>query len=135
MKSIFLKVMSILCIISGAVGLFLDLTRIAHYIGSGMGIYGFLELFGAIFTLLAGIMGVMYYPNKSKAIICVLLGIIVIVIEVITAAVYNMSLTGQINNQLWASLGASWFNVAAELPVVPILYLIATVLFMRKKYD
>lgn len=135
MKSTFLQIMGILGIVFGGIGTLTGLSNIAAYTGLGMGLYGFVELAGSVLLLAAGIMGVMYCADQSKAGSCVFIGVITILVKVLVIISYNMPPLGKINSQMMASIGASGFNIAimAVTLVDPVLYLISAVSFARKK--
>lgn len=135
MKSTFLKVMGILCIIFGAIGIISSLAGMGVYIWMGMGGYAVICLLQTVFMLVAGIMGVMHCANKQKAAGCLVWGLIVVILAIISLIMYNASSVASLVNYASAAAGIPSFNALSLLQlVIPVLYFISAFLFVRKKY-
>lgn len=133
-KSTFLKVMGILCIIFGAIGLISNLAGMAEYIWMGMGAYGFICILANIFMLVAGIMGVTRCADKQRAASCLVWGLIVVILVIISLILYNTSYVASYVDAVSALTGAPSFNGLTFLQlVIPILYFLSAFLFVRKR--
>ncbi|HIV16476.1 MAG TPA: hypothetical protein IAB17_00630 [Candidatus Alectryocaccobium stercorigallinarum] len=132
-KSTFLKVMGILCIIFGAIGILSGLVNMAMYMWIGMGGFAVVCLLQSIFMLVAGIMGVMHCANKQKAAGCLVWGLIVVILAIISLIMYNASDIASLVNYASAAVGVPSFNFLTFLQlVVPILYFVSAFRFVRK---
>jgi hypothetical protein len=132
-KSTFLKVMGILCIIFGAIGILSGLVSMAMYMWIGMGGFAVISLLQTIFMLVAGIMGVMHCANKQKAAGCLVWGLIVVILAIISLIMYNASDIASLVNYASAAVGVPSFNFLTLLQlVVPILYFVSAFRFVRK---
>ena len=130
MKSTFLQVMGIICIVFGGISVLMSLIGFGGYIASGLTVYGILEAVGNLLIVVGGINGVVYCADQSKALRCVVLGIAMIAVKIIANIVYNSSAYVL----SFAGLGTqitSAFTIS--IPVIPIIYFIAAFLFLRKK--
>ena len=133
-KSTFLKVMGILCIIFGAIGLISNLAGMAAYIWMGMGAYGFICILANIFMLVAGIMGVTRCADKQRAASCLVWGLIVVILVIISLILYNTSYVASFVGAASALTGTPSLNGLTFIQlVIPILYFISAFLFVRKR--
>lgn len=139
MKSTFLKVMSILLIISGAISLVVNIWTLPAFIGSPFAIIGILSLVISIVYLIAGILGIPGSKDPAKAKKCVILGIIMIILIAVSLAVQfgtgYLAIMAEIDEFSAELLGTqsmmSPLFYLAEF-VMPVLYLVAAALFARK---
>ena len=144
MKSTFLKVMGILCIIFGALGLIISLVEFASYnvIADSYGVNlsgaAVIDVVTGIATIIAGILGCAFCSKIEKAIVCRIMGIILIVLKLASFGVV-FSLLGDLNEVL-TSYGAeemtfgdvvSPISIIAAL-IVPVLYIISTFCYKQK---
>ena len=130
MGSKLLKVIGILMIIFGAIAIVISLLAIGGValisasLGGNIGLYWIaiiLNIVGAVFEFVSGIIGVKNWDKPEKAKTCVILGIVCIAIPVIsniiTLAVYSESF--------------NVFSLIISL-VVPVLYLIGAMQLKNK---
>lgn len=139
MKSTFLKVISILLIIFGAISLAMNIWTLPVYLGSPYMIIGILSLIVSIVYLIAGILGIPGSKNPAKAKSCVALGIIMIILIAVSLAVQfgtgYLAIMAEIDELSAEMLGTQSMTsplfYLAEF-IMPVLYLLAAALFARK---
>ena len=133
-KNTFLKVMSILCIIGGIIGLIVAISALAvgaggavilANAGAGAGlvanagilmIAGIIALIAAIFELIAGKAGFNALKDPSKANVCVILGIIMIVLSLVSTIMTAVS---------YGTFGGSNVSSVFLGIIFPVLYILA----------
>lgn len=144
MHSTFLKVMGILCIIFGALGAIVSLVEFAGYkviadqYGVNLSAAAAIDVITAIATIVAGILGCAFCSQVEKAIVCRIMGIILVVLKLASFGVV-FSLLGKLNEVL-TSYGAaemSFGDVVSPVTIisaliVPVLYIIATFCYKQK---
>lgn len=133
MKSTFLKVMGILFLVSGSFGLIMILNNILS-VYHAMGVYEFFALIGEILTLTAGIMGIVYFGNRAKAVRCVVSGVLVIAVRIVADLLYISSPALTVDIQFWDSIGIPGYTAVLMAVgfIMPVLYLISAICFIRK---
>ena len=138
MKSTFLKVMGILCIVFGGIGIVVSLAEFATYnalaaqVGVNLSTAAVIDVVTAVVTIVAGIIGVVNCTKPQNAIVCRIMGILMILAK-IAGFVVVFSMLPKLNEML-TSLGAqemSFGQLVNPLSivfalVVPVLYLIST---------
>lgn len=138
MKSTFLKVMGILCIVFGGIGIVVSLIEFASYsaiaanVGVDLSSAAIIDVVTAVITIVAGIVGVVNCTKPEKAIVCRIMGILMILCK-IGGFVVVFSMLPKLNEML-TSLGGqemSFSQLVNPLSivfalVVPVLYLIST---------
>lgn len=131
----FLKVMGIISIISGALSFILNCvtcvganaimyTAQALGVNVNAGLYSvacILSLLGSAALLVAGIMGVINSAKPEKAMTCVILGAIVIIVSLLSTILAFAS---------YPSGGINFFSILLSL-VIPVLYTISA--YLTKK--
>ncbi|MEE3333327.1 MAG: hypothetical protein VZR54_03515 [Ruminococcus sp.] len=131
MGSKLLKVIGILMIIFGAIGLVVSLIAlggmalITSALGEGAGMYWFaviLGLLGTIVEFVAGILGVVNWNKPEKAQVCVICGIVSVAFTVLSNILVLVSY----------AQGFNVFSLVTGL-VLPVLYLVGA--FQLKKAE
>ena len=139
MKSTFLKVMGIIMTVLGAIGVATCLVWFFMLLGFGYPgfiILGVIAIVQTALTLVAGVVGITSSADQHKAAACIVWGIILIVIEVATMIFQYASGYMELSNQLSYLSGTSTMSTMISIPLsfaVPVLYLIAAWLFVKKK--
>ncbi len=138
MKSTFLKVMGILCIVFGGIGIVVSLAEFATYnalaaqVGVNLSAAAVIDVVTAVVTIVAGIVGVVNCTKPQNAIVCRIMGILMILAK-IAGFVVVFSMLPKLNEML-TSLGGQEMSFAQLVNplsivfalVVPVLYLIST---------
>ena len=144
MKSTFLKVMGILCIIFGAIALIVSLIEFASYnvIAESYGVNltgaAVIDVVTGIAMIIAGILGCAFCSKIEKAIVCRIMGIILVVLKLASFGVV-FSMLGNLN-EILAQYGAqemTFSDVVSPISIifaliVPVLYIIATFCYKQK---
>ena len=139
MKSTFLKVMGIIMTILGAIGIATCITLFVILLGTGYPdfiILGVIAIVQTVLTLVAGIIGITSSGDQHKAAGCIVWGIILIVIELGTLIYQNVSGYAQLAGLVSYVSESNTLSATISTPlsfVVPVLYLIAAWLFVKKK--
>lgn len=120
----FLKVTGILMVIGGALGIVMcivaiikakTMAGILEVSSAGLIFASILMLAGAVFQLIAGIMGVKYCDRQEKAQTCLVMGVIVAL----------LSVAGSVASSVFGN-SVSPVNYAIGL-VIPVLYIVGAV--------
>lgn len=139
-KSTFLKVMGILLIIFGAIAILVDLvalsgvSTLSYWLGGGLGlivVMMIVALVEAVVELVSGIVGISSSKDPNKAGRCVVLGALMIILCIVVMIIQAASgLT-----ELYSYLGMGSTTVISFISglIMPVLYLVAAILFTRKK--
>ncbi len=136
MKSTFLKVMGILCIIFGAIATIVCLIAFPGYklindtYGVDLTAAGIVDLINAIVTLLAGILGCAFCSKVEKAIVCRIVAIVMIVCKILSFVMANNLLKGLSDMGVTVNTTSPVSLIIAM--VLPILYFIATFCYKQK---
>ncbi len=148
MKSTFLKVMGILCVIFGIIGLAASGISLASM--GALAAFGLptgsltgglaISLIDGIIMLIAGIIGIAASKNPNKAGVAMVFGIIMIIIAVISIIVSAVSMAGLQSavDEMMGSFGAESVKVGGlnftsfTSLIIPVLYFIAALLFKKK---
>ena len=123
----FLKVMGILCIVFGAIGVIsmLSVLAVAGFISmAGVAIPVaslVIGLIQAILMIAAGIFGIRASSDQSKSGLAVIFGIILVVLAIISMCL-GIAVAG--------GAGVNWTNFTGL--IIPALYFVAAFLFKRK---
>lgn len=130
MKSTFLQVMGIISIIFGALAVIITLaglaaTRIVEA-ATGISFTGAIvvEVIAAVALLVAGILGVVFCTKPENAMVCRILGVLLIVLRVVDF-VMTQSLYKQVEDLGGTTTGVSPISLIFGL-LIPVLYLIST---------
>ena len=127
MKSTFLKVMGILCIVFGAIAVVVCLIAFPGYklikdtYGVDLTAAGIVDLINAMVTLLAGILGCAFCSKIEKAMVCRIMAVVMIICKLLSffmAANLMKDLPVEVNTTSPVSLIVAM--------VLPVLYLIST---------
>lgn len=141
MKSTFLKVISILLIIFGAISLIYNAMTFSVWIGSPFLIVAILSLVLAVLYLVSGFIGIPASKDQQKVSKCVILGVLMVIVMavyIITELVtgfYEVTVLVESYVASMTDTAAAMSNPASLLLgfLFPVLYLVAAILFKRKK--
>ena len=132
MKSTFLKVMGILCIVFGGISLvisglaFVTFAAITAATGIDLTSVGLFSLLSAVIELTAGIIGVVFCTKPDKVVVPRIFAVLMMVMSVVSYVI-TLGLAKQVADA-GAQMSSSPLSLVLGL-VVPVLYLISTFKF------
>lgn len=137
MKSTFLMVMGIIMTVLGAIGTIGSLMALMMFMRVGVAeltLVGVMAIIQTVLILVAGVIGIRSSNDKHKAAGCIIWAIIIIIVEIVALIIQNVS--GYMELAYLSSGGTTTMSSALSIPlsfVLPVLYLIAALLFVRKE--
>jgi len=140
MKSTFLKVMAILVLVFGIIGLIVNIVGVGPLAYLGFPVAGtVISIIECILMIVAGVMGIRVCDRPEKAGTAMILGIILIVLAVLAliVSIAEMGATQQLLNTLTSAAGVANMNIGVDWTnftglIMPVLYFLAAFLFKKK---
>lgn len=133
MKSTFLKVMGIIMVVFGSLGIIGSILTLAMFEAIGFTQIGMMSIGQAVFMLAIGIIGILYSGNKDKARFCVICALFLIVLEIAGVILQYVSGYMALTKTAMQIIGSSSSTILTTLLgfVIPVLFFIAAYRFKK----
>lgn len=134
MKSTFVKVMGIIMVVFGGLGLIGSIFTLPMLEAIGFMQIGMMSIGQAVFMLAIGIIGILYSGNKDKAKFCVICALFLIVLEIAGVILQYVSGYMAVANTALQIIGSSSTTTILSTLlgfVIPVLFFIAAYRFKK----